>query len=436
MSSRLTDRLRGIVGPASSGDVPEGPSRPEARHVDSVADVLGGQWRESRGQRYLVIDRRYLPGHRHGSVAIADALPPSSGGWRRLALLCGTLDRPRPLSRLLFIDLEATGLTGGAGTYAFLVGCGWFDAGAFRIRQFLLAAYAGERALLEGVSEMADGAHGVVSYNGKAFDLPLIETRFLFHRMETPFSGLPHVDMLHPARRLWRADDVASAGMHSSCRLSVLEHALCGVVREGDVPAFEIPSRYFTYVRTGDVRPLEGVLEHNRLDVLSLALLTARAAQLLDEGPSSCRTAREALGVGRLYERAGMIQGARTSYARAAGFDDSPLPADIATRADALRSYAILCRRERRYADAAAAWQRILDLRRCPVHVVREATEALAVHHEHRLRDPGAARLFALNSLRFASSLSRQAAVRHRLARLERKLAAPAFTHGSLFSSA
>ncbi len=379
----------------------------------TAADILGGAWAEARGGRYLVVDRTFGPGHRHGRMALMDGLPP----WPRMDLLCGS----DPRERLLFIDLETTGLAGGAGTYAFLVGCGWFDGPVFRVRQFFLSAYTAEAALLEGVAQLAGGITGVVSFNGKSFDLPLIETRFLLHRMETPFAGLPHVDMLHPARRLWRSEDDDAPAAGSSCRLAALEGALCGVAREGDVPGFEIPARYFRYVRSGDARPLEAVFEHNRLDLLSLALLTARAAQLLDGGPAAARTAREALGLGRLYERGGLCDWARESYARAI-----EMPADLLTRAEALRCYAVLCRRQRLFADAAAAWQRILDLRRCPPHVAREAAEALAVHHEHRLRDPQTAHLFAQQTLRFGLTVSRQQAVHHRLARLERKLGGPA----------
>src|SRR5690606_17634766 len=96
-----------------------------------------------------------------------------------------------------------TGLAGGAGTYAFLVGCGWFDGPTFRVRQFFLSAFGAERVLLQAVTELAGSAGTVVTYNGKSFDLPLIETRYLLHRMTTPFARLPHVDMLHSARRLW-----------------------------------------------------------------------------------------------------------------------------------------------------------------------------------------------------------------------------------------
>ena len=344
-------------------------------------------------------------------------------------------------TRALFVDLETTGLAGGAGTYAFLVGCGWFEDCIFRVQQFFMSGYAAERVLLETLADVAASAGVVVSYNGKSFDLPLIETRFLFNRMATPFAGIPHLDMLHPARRLWRAGE--PEGAPSSCRLSVLEQTVCGHSREGDVPGFEIPSRYFHYVRTGDPRPLERVLEHNRLDLLSLALITARAAQLVEEGPASVRTVREAVGLGSLYERAGMNTKARACFARACGMDGAdPVglvldglgqTGDTDTVVDALRAYALLCRRERLFQAAAAAWQRLVETKRCPPNVLREATEALAVHHEHRLRDPRAARDFAMKSLPHQGTVTRRQALHHRLARLDRKLREPVADAAVLF---
>lgn len=453
----LADRLRSIVrpdGPATGGphdnDCPHDSGcrgRLQAAHPKSVADLLGGEYREWHGHPYVVIERKYLPGHRHGRTAVADSAP-EGDGWTALSILApaygrvtqrpdkpalagrsASADRP---GRMLFIDLETTGLAGGAGTYAFLVGCGWFEGATFRVRQFLLAGYGAEPGLLEQVADTVRAAGALATYNGKTFDLPLIETRFLLHRMPTPFDDIPHLDMLHPARRLWRSGGSASPGFNSTdpantrqttCRLVAVEEAVLGHVREGEIPGFEIPSRYFQYVRSGDPWPLTAVLEHNRLDLLSLAMLTARAAQLLEHGVTAAGTAREALGLGRLYQHAGMLIEARACFARAAAIDTG----DVATRVEALRAYAVLCRRARRYDEAADAWQGLLELHRCPPHVVQEATEALAVHHEHRRRDFRAAREFALRSLQVNSSLTRKQAAQHRLARLDRKLAAPLF---------
>jgi uncharacterized protein YprB with RNaseH-like and TPR domain len=434
----LAERLRGVIGtrPAEPGpcdEQPGGEGGVQPAHApEFAADVLGGRWFEANGHRYLVVDRTYTSDYRLGRVSVAESLPP----WPQWRVLGGRHPEPteqqgpdRSAPHFAFIDLETTGLAGGAGTYAFLVGVAWFDGDTFRTRQYFLSSYTAERTLLDGFVADVAGAGAVVTYNGKSFDLPLIETRCALHRMKAPLADRPHIDMLHPARRLWRADD--ELGEPGSCRLATLEETLCGHRRVGDVPGCEIPSRYFHFVRTGDARPLDAVFEHNRLDLLALALVTARAARLLEEGPSGARSAREALGLGWLYERAGRTRDALASYARGAGAAASQhaggdraesLSGNEVTRAEALRAFALLARRGRKYADAAGAWRRVLALRACPHTIAREATEALAVHHEHRVRDLEEARRFALQSLQMRGSLSREQATRHRLGRLNRKL--------------
>ena len=450
--SSLADRLREVVGAVPVGRTLSGQARPTEPAGDTTADILGGEWCELRGERFLVIDRKYPPGHRHGHVVVADTLPPDEGCWSRFPLLDGSATRIPRDGRMLFLDLETTGIAGGAGTYAFLVGLAWYQQGCLRVRQFFLSNFAAERVLLEAVADVAGLCGAVVTYNGKSFDLPLIETRFQLHRLETPFTGMPHVDMLHPARRLWREDEgdepVAVGRQGGTCRLSALEYTQCGHVREGDVPGFEIPSRYFHFVRTGDSRGLAAVMEHNRLDLVSLAMLTARASQLLEDGPATARTGREALGMGRLYERAGMTVAARAAFLRAAEYGDAdtvmagpprfvPGPGGTCPTttvcAEAWRAYAVLSRRERRFADAAHGWRRILELGQCPAGIQREASEALAVHHEHRLRDLQAARAFALQTLNLNSTRSRREATQHRLARLDRRLGESGAVHASLF---
>lgn len=423
----LAERLRGVVRPAGRDQFDVDDRRGAPSGAPDAAETLGGEWRDGR---YLVVDRTYHAGYRLGRVAVADCLPADDGRWPRLGLLMSGADGANaPDGRLLFLDLETTGLAGGAGTYAFLVGCGWFDSGVFRVRQFVLTSFAAERRLLEELAALMRASGVLVTYNGKTFDAPLIDTRFLFHRLEAPCSGLAHIDLLHPARRLWRpAVDAQLDGAEPSCRLSLMEQSILGHVREDDVPGFEIPSRYFQFVRSGDARGLDGVLEHNRLDVLSLAMLTARAGQLLDEGAPAAHTAREALGLGRLYERGGMTHEARACFARAIDLD-----ADILTRVEALRAYAVLCRRERRYLEAADAWRRMLSMRWCPPRLAQEATEALAVHHEHRSRDLSTAREFAVQSLQFNVSRTRELAVHHRLARIDRKLGGSSLQSAPLF---
>jgi uncharacterized protein YprB with RNaseH-like and TPR domain len=462
----LADRLRGIIAA-----VPGAAQRTAAHtlapaegladgHGFDAAELLGGQWVESAGHRVLVVDRLYRPGHRHGRLALVDHVLPDDDDWLRVFSVnrpqrpgrSATRDGGSPLGdagsadnggdeieidrpghqtgaerpRTIFVDLETSGLAGGAGTYAFLVGCAWFEHCSFRVRQFFMSSAASEAAMLMLLEALGRSVDLLVSFNGKSFDLPLIETRYALHRRRSPFADVPHLDMLHPARRLWRRDvgeiDERERG---GCTLGALETIVCGHSREGDVPGFEIPARYFHFVRSGDSAPLASVFEHNRLDLLSLAFLTARAAQLASDDVPPLATAREALGLGQLLERAGDVTRARRCFARAASVDgQSPLPGDESTRAEAMHAYAVLCRRDRRYADAAAVWRQLLNLTRCPPGLARTASEALAIHHEHRLRDFTAARTFALRSADLQATPVRRQALEHRLARIERKLVA------------
>jgi hypothetical protein len=336
---------------------------------------------------------------------------------------------------LLYLDLETTGLSGGVGTLAFLVGCGNFDADGFHTRQYFLSGYEAEHDLLRSLATLTEQFSGLVSFNGRSFDVPLIDMRYAFHRLDSPFETMPHFDMLHPARRLWRrrgATGFESPGdwaltppraEDASCALKSLEEAILGTGRVGDVPGFEIPGRYFAYLRTGNLEPLQAVFEHNRLDLLSLAALTAHAARLAAEGPSALPTPHEALAMGQVYERIDRANDAEACYARAAGMGDSPwtprsVERDI--RIDALRRLAVLRRRQRRYLDAASAWEAMLDAG-ADRATIQEARRALAIHHEHRTRDLESARQFAECALKTEQDPERVLALRYRLDRLNRK---------------
>jgi uncharacterized protein YprB with RNaseH-like and TPR domain len=394
--------------------------------------VLGGSWRGGT----FVVDRRWDPSAHHGTErigALAERLERSSA--EALLFTGGAPARPP----FVFFDLETTGLNGGAGTLAFLVGCGWFDdAGAFVTRQFLLARHADERMLLEAVAAELARAGALVSFNGKSFDAPLLEGRYLFHRLPWRGREMPHVDVLHPARRFWKRKEHTLFD-ESSCSLVALEKQLIGLRRRGDVPGLEIPGRYFQFVRSGDAAPLQAVLEHNRLDLLTLAALTARLLHLTRSGPYGISDPREALALGHVYERAhrqaqgllspsmdgGLEERARASFRRAIERCRSPRGAYDPVRIDALRALALACRRARQHEQAARLWSELVETRGCPPPVVREATEALAIHHEHRLRDLVSAKRFALGSLAALTGGPRPSlaeAMRHRLARIERKM--------------
>ena len=413
----LTSKLRAIVRSGPPKPVRELTYEPDdgyrnaaALDPEYVANALGGRRVSTRFGECMVIDRRYESDRWHGGVQIGEC---TLEDLESLRVLDPALSEVAP-RRTVFIDLETTGLSGGAGTVAFLVGCGYFDLGAFQVRQFLLMSHSGERALLAAVAEFFEDADLIVTYNGKTFDVPVMETRWLFHRMEMPLDGVPHFDMLHSARRLWKHDE-------QGCRLSTLERSLFDVRRVGDVPGLEIPSRFFGFVRSGDPRPLEPVLEHNRIDLVSLAAVTARAVKLARDGHDACRDCAEAVALGKIFDKAEHVSRAEACYRYAT---QSP---EATVRADALYRLAVRLRRDRRFADAAAVWRELMDfteprsMRRGILGDLRQvAVEALAIHHEHRAKDLAGARELALVALEEAGGRTQN--VRHRLDRLERKL--------------
>jgi tetratricopeptide (TPR) repeat protein len=241
--------------------------------------------------------------------------------------------------------------------------------------------------------------------------------------MEEPFTAFPHLDLLHPARRLWWKDE--------GCRLTTLERRLLGVDRGEDVSGFDIPDRYFQYLRTGDAALVEPVLDHNRLDLVTLAGLTMRLAWLFETGPGASRESAECFGLGSLFERTGQMERALASYERAASlarhFEDE-------LRVDACHRQALLLRRLRRHGEALGVWEAIAGSPRGASSAARrDALRALAVHHEHRSKNLTSARGFAVESLRSERGSGVEAA-RHRLARLHRKLGLPEDTksHDSL----
>jgi len=449
----LKERRGGTVGSPPAPVVDQTPSEISGRALrteppPTPAEVLGATELSGPRGRCLAVERRHEAYQRHGRVTIEDY---AAGFVRHVGAaplvapeLSGLADGLP--EGLLFFDLETTGLAGGAGTYAFLIGCAWFDRDTLVTRQYFLPDYDVEDAVLAALAELVSGSRAVVSYNGRAFDVPLIETRYQLNRMISPFTGRPHLDMLPPARRLWKrrergernsgaADGVgraASARPHpsrrpgddTSCALSALEVRVLGLSRTGDVPGAEIPARYFNYLRSRDATMLVDVFEHNRLDLVSLAALTSTALRLVDGGPEQAPTAGECVALGRLYDQAGRYDVAETCFRRGAGLDQRPFywDEDEWARVEALYHLARRLRRARRYGEAAEVWHRLIHDGPCPAAVAREAAEALAIHHEHRARDLEAARTFALRALDHEHDPARRREVRYRLDRLERKL--------------
>ncbi len=208
------------------------------------------------------------------------------------------------LGSAVFLDLETTGLAGGTGTVPFLVGLGYFRDDRFKVSQFFLSEMAEEGRLVREVSQFFKDMDfkSVITYNGKAFDVPLLETRFALHRTPFPVRDLPHLDFLFSARSLWKHK-------YESCRLFNLAQQVAQAERAEDIPSAEIPSRYFHYIRTGDFSLIEPIIYHNQEDILSLLSVVVAGAVLVDRnreaGARGDADAMDLYGVARLFESAG-----------------------------------------------------------------------------------------------------------------------------------
>jgi uncharacterized protein YprB with RNaseH-like and TPR domain len=323
--------------------------------------------------------------------------------------------------RAVFLDTETTGLSMGAGTYTFMIGVGTYEDLSFVVRQYFMRHPGEERAQLHLVEEALTGCSGLVSFNGRGFDLPLVQSRFVLAQRPLPLVGAPHLDLLPPARRVWRA-------RVGSCRLGSLEQNVLGVQRTvEDVPGYLIPDIYREYYHGGGVTEmLVRVFYHNLLDITSMPILAARLARHFEPADSVARLTDlhplECASLARCYAGLAWIDAAIAAYraALAGSLAD-------AERADVLRDLAYLLKRLERREEAAEVWEEwIGSLMGDDLTPYIE----LAKHHEWNTLNHKAARGWTAWALRIAegwpSGSARAEAVeelRHRLERLERKLA-------------
>jgi uncharacterized protein YprB with RNaseH-like and TPR domain len=379
-------------------------SRPLRPAAEPIERLIGGEIVDTGDGSLLVVRHAFTPGHCHGHQPLDDAFGVSPDVLR---LVARPGEEPPGSDGLLFIDVETTGLAGGTGTYAFLVGVGEMEAGRFVVTQYFMRDLDEEPALLSALTPRLAAATGVVTFNGSGFDLPLLETRFVLARRRWPGS-LPHVDLLRPARRVW-------TWAFPDCRLATLEREALGVERDDDVPGAMIPVLYFQYLRTRQARPLGRVFRHNRDDVVALAALLGWFSRALDGDPSWL-TPLERLGLGRLLE--GLDEERSLGHYRAA--IGGGLTGAAALWA-CLRAAAWEKRRER-WDGACELWRAATGL---GVFDPRP-WEELAKFHEHRRREFAVARQLVFDALTLARQIGAHPHVvesfDYRLARLDRRL--------------
>jgi uncharacterized protein YprB with RNaseH-like and TPR domain len=372
----LKQRLERLVAAASRG---HGRARPAA---PAQAELVQGQRvANERGEFFLIDDDVHIDSF-HGEVSLSRfrAVLPGSVG-----ILTGEPELDGfDLSSAVFLDTETTGLAGGTGTAAFLIGIGFVEGDRFRIRQYFMRDYHEEPALLAGLADELKRFRSIVTFNGRLFDVPLLETRYRLDRQRFPLDGAPHLDLLPPARRLWKA-------RLESCRLQALEDELLGLRRQDDVPGEAIPGIYFDYVRRRDARMMARVFRHNRIDIVSLAALSLKACHWVETGEAE--DPRDVFSLARVLERAQLYDRSEAAYRRTLENDRGAL------RVAALVRLAVRAKRAGDRERAAALWAEAAaagDL---------VALRALAIHHEHRSHDLAAALAIAERGLALCEEL-------------------------------
>ena len=389
--------------------------RPRARRSTAIESLIDGEIIETDYGPCFVHLERYAPDHVHGAYAVSELLRQSKWVAGRLA----NDDEEIDLAKTVFIDTETTGLAGGTGTLAFLIGAGAFEEdGSFVVRQFFLRSPAEEPAVLLYLAEWLDQFEAIVSFNGRGFDLPILQTRFTLHRLRPQILRVPHLDLLTPARRIWR-------GRLESCSLKSLEYRVLGIHRDQiDIDGALIPQLYIDYVRTGDASEMPRILYHNAYDIVSMVTLATDLIQIFDEERSSPLAAAELFALGKWHAD-------REEYAQAERYLQWALAdlSDAVTRHQASVRLGQLYKQLDRRADAIGLWEAVTQAAQLDALSAVEACLELAKYYEWHAIDLQLALTWTEQALTIAASLPDRlirtevlSEVKHRRQRLRRKV--------------
>jgi uncharacterized protein YprB with RNaseH-like and TPR domain len=401
----LSERLKSLGVKVGAQDLPA----PRPRASWPVEDVIPGRFQDTSGGSTYLVEATYPLEYSHGYTQLGLQLQPNIiAAWAGNPAIAS-----RDPSSFAFLDTETSGLAGGTGTYAFMVGAGRYTTQGFLLVQFFMRDPLEEPAMLLALEEFIAPCQTLVTFNGKSFDVPLLNTRYILQGWKSPFDGLAHVDLLHLSRRLWR-DRLPSR------TLSNLEVHILGAHRsEEEVPGWMIPQMYFEYLRDGDARPLKRVFYHNAMDVVSMAALLNHATTLLED-PANFPAVEsiELAAAARLYEELGQISRAIQLYRYSLS---SPMPAELFL--DTSQRLALIFKRQGDYPTAIPIWEA------AALAGGLAACEEMAKYYEHHTQDYPQAIRWTQTALEYILTPNYPPELRHqwqgelqyRLERLRRK---------------
>ncbi len=375
--------------------------------VRALEEVITGEEVENSYGRFYFCRNRFRGVDSHGRHLIGSlsAIDMEAAG----CLVARSDLASLGINDALFLDTETTGLAGGTGTFAFLIGLGWFEGDDFIVCQLFARDFSEEQAMLGFLQEIAGSKRFLVTFNGRAYDMNLLASRYILNRLHDPFPDMPHLDLLHPCRRL------VGHRLENS-RLVTLEAGVLEFERYGDVPGYEIPQRYFDWLRRRDAGLMEDVFEHNRLDIISMAALLKHLTELLsgsDEGMAG--HAADILAAAGLHHDRGNLERARHFYGCLIQKEDH-----FVSR-EAKRALSLMYKRADLWEEASRIWEEMfLDN---PYDLF--AAEELAKWLEHRMHDYARAAAIVQGILDDIPGLSEaeKESLIYRLNRLHDKLA-------------
>ncbi len=364
------ERLVEVTSRAQSKRLTRVDERAEEHYQEfsaSLEDKVGGVHVENDHGALHLVTKEFPLDHRHGNISLSRLESVSTTSFSILAR--GDDGLELDLTRTVFLDTETTGLAGGSGTSAFLVGVGAVEEGQFIVRQFFMRDYSEEEAMLHELANYLSDFESLVTFNGKSFDVPLLESRYVLARLPFPLSNVPHFDLLHPARNLWKA-------RLESCRLAELEYTLLGHEREDDVPGALIPGIYFDFVRNQDASRIFRVFTHNCDDILSLAALTVQASDMIDEN-TPAEHPLDHYSLGRIFEKAAQPERSMQHYNRVLESGISGV-----ARRRTLHQLALQHKRRGEIDDAVVLWKELAGNEGAESVLALEELAMVCEHHE------------------------------------------------------
>ncbi len=356
----------------------------------------------------IISIRKQLPlSYTHGTHNITP-----SGTFKRILSWANIPEHENiKLENLIFLDTETTGLSGGTGTMVFMIGLAKFTGTDLLLEQFFLRNPSEEEAFLHAISQFCADMKAVISYNGKAFDIPILNTRHILQRIPSPFINIHHIDLLTISRQLWRL-------RLSQCRLANIEQEILQYYRQdGEVPGYLVPEFYKDYLQTGDARPLKGVFYHNQEDVLSLTALFSMIADILED-PFNANLPYpvDVYSLGKIFEQLHEPEIANKLYKHSQHHEQ-----DTALRLRYILQQASLLKRQDLWQHAIPLWEE------AATHNNLQAIEELAKYHEHKSKQLHLALELCQKALIHLASTNQTESVsyqrfKHRQQRLIRKI--------------